>query len=231
MLLIRNIAFYTAFYLISPFYVIAALLLVFASKQGFRRVVREWSQFHRAILRWFVGIEVRIEGERSDEPVLYAIRHESFFEAIDTPANFTNPVTFAKQELAMIPGWGFVAGRFGMIFVARDQGATALRKMVREARYYAGQGRPLVIFPEGTRVPHGERRKLQAGFAGIYKMIRLPVVPVAVNSGPLYHHGLKRPGVITYRFGEMIPAGLDRKEVEARVTNAINALNADGFAG
>ena len=82
-----------------------------------------------------------------------------------------------------------------------------------------------MIFPEGTRVPHGERRPLQSGFAGLYKMLGLPVVPVAVDSGPIYHRRLKRSGRITYRFGEPIPPGLPRAEVEERVREAINALN------
>ena len=100
-----------------------------------------------------------------------------------------------------------------------------LMGMIRGAKKMAGEGRPLVIFPEGTRVPHGERRPLQAGFAGLYKMLGLQVIPVAVNSGPVYQQGLKRPGTITYRFGEPIPPGLPRDEVEARVLDAINALN------
>jgi 1-acyl-sn-glycerol-3-phosphate acyltransferase len=66
---------------------------------------------------------------------------------------------------------------------------------------------------------------LQAGFAGLYKLLRLPVVPIAVDSGRLYHHAVKRPGRITYKVGETIPAGLPREEVEARVHRAINALN------
>jgi 1-acyl-sn-glycerol-3-phosphate acyltransferase len=66
---------------------------------------------------------------------------------------------------------------------------------------------------------------LQAGFAGLYKLIGLPVVPVAVNSGPLYHRRWKRRGTITLRFGETIPTGLPRDEIEVRVLAAINSLN------
>jgi 1-acyl-sn-glycerol-3-phosphate acyltransferase len=87
------------------------------------------------------------------------------------------------------------------------------------------EGRPLIIFPEGTRVAHGEQPGLQAGFAGLYKLLRLPVVPIAVDSGRAYHHVVKRPGQITYKVGETIPAGLPREDVEARVHAAINALN------
>ncbi len=83
----------------------------------------------------------------------------------------------------------------------------------------------LVIFPEGTRVPHGSAPKLQSGFAALYKALGLPVVPVAVDSGPLYHRRWKRPGTITIAAGEPIPPGLPRAEIEARVHEAINVLN------
>ena len=100
-----------------------------------------------------------------------------------------------------------------------------LSGMIRSAKAMVADGRPLVIFPEGTRVPHGERRALQAGFAGLYKMLGLEVVPVAVSSGEVYHRWLKKPGTITYRFGETMPPGLPREEIEALVLDAINALN------
>jgi 1-acyl-sn-glycerol-3-phosphate acyltransferase len=76
-------------------------------------------------------------------------------------------------------------------------------------------------------VPHGEAPALKAGFAGIYAMLGVPVVPVAVNSGRLSPRNgfLKRAGTITYRIGEAIPAGLPRAKAEARVHAAINALN------
>ena len=74
-------------------------------------------------------------------------------------------------------------------------------------------------------MPHGTRPELKSGFAGIYKLLGLPVVPVAVDSGPIYQRWLKPKGVITYRIGEVIPPDLPRDEAEARVRNAINALN------
>ena len=123
--------------------------------------------------------------------------------------------------------WGRAAASYGVVPVERDQGAKALRAMVASARAWSGDGRPLAIVPEGTRVPHGTQPPLQAGFAGLYKLMNLPVIAAAVNSGPLYHRFWKRPGTITVRFAEPIPAGLPREEIEARVHAAINALNAD----
>ena len=67
---------------------------------------------------------------------------------------------------------------------------------------------------------------LQPGFAGLYRALKLPVVPVAVDSGRLWPRGrfVKRPGIVTMRFLEPIEPGLPRTEIEARVHAAINAL-------
>ena len=225
MLVLRNLLFYLAYYIGSAFYVIIALALFVFDRKLFRRIVKGWGGYHRDCMHLFLHIDVKIEGGPIDEPALYAIKHESFFEALDAPQMFSFPVVFAKKELFRIPVWGYLARKYGLVPVARDQGAKALMMIMREARQKAEEGRPLVIFPEGTRVAHGENRKLQSGFSGIYKMVKLPVVPVAVNSGPLYHRRLKKPGTITYRFGEPIPPGLPRDEVERRTRTAINALN------
>ena len=77
-------------------------------------------------------------------------------------------------------------------------------------------------------MPHGARPPLRAGFAGLYKLLGLPVVPVAVNSGPLYAGRWKKRGRITLRFGEAIPPGLPRAEIEERVRAGINVLNEAG---
>ena len=223
--LLRNLLFYPAFYLGSILITSASLASAPFSIPAFRRRVRNWAQWQRWCLKHIIAIDLVIEGKPQDEPVLYAIKHESFFEAIDAPALLDCPSVFAKRELFSIPGWGRAALAYGLIPVAREQGAKALMNMIRSARKMIADGRPLVIFPEGTRIPHGENRPLQAGFAGLYKMLALPVVPVAVNSGPLYHRGFKQPGTITYKFGEPIPPGLPRGEIEARVLQAINALN------
>lgn len=226
MQLLRNVAFYPAFYLGSVVIVLSALLLlVLGAKHRFRVVVDSWARWHRYCLTRILGIRVEIEGEVPRGAVLVALKHESFMEAIELPLLLPNPAAFVKQELMRIPGWGVAAREYGLVEVARDQGARTLRHMLIMARKRVAEGRLLAIFPEGTRVRHGSCPPLQSGFAGLYKLLALPVVPVAVASGQSYHHALKRRGSIRLCYGEPIPPGLPREEIEARVHAAINKFN------
>ncbi|MEP1421758.1 MAG: lysophospholipid acyltransferase family protein [Erythrobacter sp.] len=225
MSVIRNLIFYPIFYGFSAVLVIASVLAIPFGREALKKVVAIWGDWHLWCVETVLNIKIIQTGVIPDEPVLIAVKHESFFEAIDMPRLFSFPTVFAKRELFWIPGWGFSARIYGLVPVARDGGAKSLRKMIATAKLRIGEGRPLVIFPEGTRVPHGKEVPLQSGFAGIYKLLGLPVVPVAVNSGPFYHRIIKQPGTVTYCVGETIPAGLPRAEVERKVHLAINALN------
>lgn len=222
---LRSIAFYLVFYAGTALYVLGSLAALAFGRRAFIAAVDGWSAFHRACVNRLLGIRVVIEGEIPREGVLVALKHESFFEAIDLPHLLHRPAIIAKAELLRIPLWGRAGAAYGLIGVERDQGAKALRTMLTSARKLVAEGRVLAIFPEGTRVPHGQRPPLQSGFAGLYKLLALPVIPVAVNSGPLYHRRWKRRGTITIRVGAAIPAGLPRAEIEARVDAAINVLN------
>jgi 1-acyl-sn-glycerol-3-phosphate acyltransferase len=223
--ILRSLLFSLAFYGGSVFHVTGALLMIALAPARLPILVRRWSSFHRACVTRILRIDVVETGRRPAGQALYAVKHESFFEAIDLPNLFDHPVVFAKQELFAVPGWGRAAAAYGVVPVARQEGARALRTMIRDAQRMAGMGRPLIIFPEGTRIPHGARAPLQSGFAMLYKVLGLPVIPVAVNSGPVYGGFRKRRGTIQIRFGEPIGPGLSRAELETRVLEAINALN------
>jgi len=223
---VRSIAFVVWFGLATLVLGLANLVLV---RLRDRRLVvascELWSGAHRWGVEHILGIRVVVEGTLPSGAVFVAVKHESMFEAMDMPHLLNFPAIFAKVELLKLPLWGAAGGRFGLVPVERDQGAKALRAMLSAARKLAAENRPLVIFPEGTRMPHGQRPELQAGFAGLYKMIGLPVVPMAVDSGRLLRGFWKKRGTVTYRVGEVIPAGLPREEIEKRVWTAINVLN------
>ena len=226
--LVRSVLFAAFFYSGS---VLAVLIAFPAAAMGSRvldRVTLGWALYHRWCALLFLGIRSRIEGAIPSGAFLIAGKHQSMFETVDALVILQRPAVVLKRELADLPGWGWVAKRFGVIPVDRAGGAIALRRMLKAAQAAKGDGRPILIFPEGTRVLPSQQPPLQAGFAGLYRALGVPVVPIAIDSGKVWPRRsfVKRPGVVTWRVGETIPPGLPRAEIEARVHRAINALEA-----
>lgn len=222
----RTILFGIVFYGLSVPMVLFVPVVGLLGGKALRRYAMGWVSLLRWSARYILGIRTRIEGVIPPGPVLFAAKHESLFEALELTRLLGSPATVMKRELAMIPIWGWAARRYGVIVVDRTANAGALRAMMRDAKAALAEGRSVMIFPEGTRVAPGEAPGLRSGFAGLYRMLALPVVPVAVRSGHVWpRKGPKRAGVITFRFGETIPPGLPRAEAEARVHAGINRLN------
>ena len=226
MAVLRSILYTLVFYgLTVPIVLVSVPVSLFP--RAFAGYVRWWTCFHEWCVRYLLGIRVKVEGRVPQGAVLIAAKHESAYETTALVNLLDRPVIVLKAELARIPLWGAAARRYGMIPVDRKGSTKALRAMMKAADRARDSGRPVVIFPEGTRVPHGEAPPVRAGFAGLYRHLGLPVVPVALDAGRLWPRGrlVKQPGLITLRFGDPIPAGLPRREVEGKVHRAINALN------
>lgn len=224
--LVRSLLYALVFYTGSVLYVLSGIAVLPLGKGAVRRVADAWTAFNRFCARFLLGIRTRIEGEVPSGAVIVASKHQSMFETTEMQLILDTPATVMKSELGRIPLWGRLTRAYGIIPVDRDGGGAALRKLLRAAGEAVAEGRPIVIFPEGTRVTPGERPPLEPGFAGLYRALNLPVVPVALDSGRIWprQRFVKRPGIVTMRFGAPIPPGLPRKEAEARVHEAINAL-------
>jgi len=222
---LRSLLFATAFYLGSFVIVTSGVAMVVFDARAVRSTTRRWARYHRWCAASFLGVRGRIEGRLPAGPALVAAKHQSMYETIDMLLLLREPIVVMKKELVDIPGWGWLARRYGVIAIDRAGGAGALRQMLAAAREAVASGRPIAIFPEGTRVMPGETPPLQPGFAGLYRTLGLPVVPLATDSGRIWPRGfVKRPGTIRFRFGDPIPPGLKRQEIEARVHAAINIL-------
>lgn len=226
MLFLRSALFALFFYIGSLGAVLVAFPLSLLGPDAVCRQARRWAAFHRWAARVLLGVRSRVEGEIPRGPHLFASKHQSMYETLEYLLLLDNPAVVVKRELAEIPLWGEIARKQGVIPVDREGSAQALRIMLKAARAAVKQGRPILIFPEGTRVDPGEQPPLRAGFAGLYRALDLPVIPVALDSARVSprHRFVKRPGAVTFRFGEPIPPGLPRAEAEARVHAAINAL-------
>ena len=223
----RTLLFMLVFYGLSVPIVLFAPVAALFGRQALIAYAMGWARFHRWATRWLVGIHTRVEGAPSPQPALYAAKHQAMFETLELALMLDAPVLVMKAELARIPIWGWATRRYGVIVVDRAGAGQTMRQMMREARAALDEGRSIVIFPEGTRVRPGESPPLRAGFAGLYRALGVPVVPVALDSGRLWPRaGAKRAGTVTFRFGAPVPPGLPRAEVEAAVHRAMNALEA-----
>ena len=222
---VRSLLFVLLFYPGTLLYVLAVIAVSPIGDAPVQAVVHAWSKFHHRLVRNVLGIRIMWDGAIPDGPFLIAVKHQSMMEAVDTLHFAQCPVVVMKRELTVIPLFGWVTRRYGVIGVDRDAGASALRTMMAEAKAAISGGRPVIIFPEGTRVPYGSSPPLRPGFAGMYRALGLPVVPVAHDVGRIWHKGfVKRRGTVHFKVGEVIPPGLKRDEVESRVHMAINAL-------
>ncbi len=161
------------------------------------------------------------------------MKHQSAWDTLAVPVLFGDVGIVIKRELLWIPCYGWYARKAGMIPVDRGAGAAALRGMLGRARAVMAEGRPIVIFPEGTRTAVGTRRPYHPGVAALYTQLDLPVVPVALNSGLFWPRRsfLKRPGRIVVEALAPLPPGLERKaflaELQSRIETATERLIAE----
>ncbi|HEX6094420.1 MAG TPA: lysophospholipid acyltransferase family protein [Dongiaceae bacterium] len=234
MIFIRSLLFNVAFYLwTSVMFLLSlpALLLPAGAVWGLGRV---WVCGTMLLLRLFVGLthEVRGLAHRLPGAALYAVKHQSAWDTLVFALLLDRPAIVLKQELLNLPLFGWYMRKCRMIPVNRKGRAAALKRMAADARDRAAAGRPILIFPEGTRVAPGQRRPYQPGAAALYGALGLPVVPVALNSGLFWGRRSfhKRPGRIVVEFLPPIAPGLDRRIFMAQLEAAIETA-ADRLAG
>jgi len=193
---------------------------------------RLWARAVLAALKGIVGLSGEVRG-LENIPLggcVIAMKHQSAWDTLILPVVLDDPAVVLKRELLWVPFYGWYASRAGSIAIDRQGGGAALRRMVAEAKAAAAQGRPVVIFPEGTRTLPGQKLTYQPGVAALYQALGLPLVPAAVNSGLFWGRRsfMKRPGSITLSFLEPIPPGLPRRrlmpELEHRIETATAAL-------
>lgn len=215
-LAVRSLVFVVAFYLWSLAYVITILPLLFAPPRVMVKSWIPWSVGIRVLLRVICGIRVELRG-RQHMPTgagLVAPKHQCMFDVFAQFAWLPHSCFVTKKELMWIPFLGWYAAKARMIVVDRAGHATALKKMVREARERFADNRQLVIFPEGTRGTPGAPGDYKPGIAALYRELEVPVHPVATNAGVHWpaHGFLRRPGTIVFEYLEPIPPGLKRAE-------------------
>jgi 1-acyl-sn-glycerol-3-phosphate acyltransferase len=190
------------------------------------RFVSYWARFVIGALRWICGVRYQVDGREHlpEGAAIVLSNHQSTWETFAYPFLFPPQVYVVKKELLRIPffGWGLAMNR--AIAIDRSAGSSAMEQVVTQGRDRLQQGLWVMVFPEGTRVKPGEKKRYKLGGATLAAETDYPVVPVAHNAGTLWprHQFIKRPGLITVRIGPVISTeGLSAEEINRRAQSWI----------
>jgi 1-acyl-sn-glycerol-3-phosphate acyltransferase len=186
------------------------------------RAGRLWGSINLEALRLICGLRYRVHGRTGlpDEPCIVLCKHQSAWETIALRALLPpNHTWVVKRELLWTPFFGWAMAVYRPIAIDRSAGRKAVRQLLQEGRRWLETGRWVVIFPEGTRVAPGERRKYGIGGALLAEKSGCPVLPVAHNAGVFWRRRdlRKYPGVVDLVFGDPFPSkGLSAAEINRR---------------
>lgn len=222
---IRSLIFTFAFYIWTVLVVVLGVPLLVGPPKWARWVQTAWSSGTVFLARKIVGIDYEIRGQENlpEGASIVASKHQSMWETAMFPLILDNPGIVAKKQLAKIPFYGWYFRKTDMIPIDRRGHAAAMRAMLRAADRIKGLGRAVLIFPEGTRADPGETGEYKVGTVGLYRHLKLPVVPVALNSGLYWPRKsfVKRPGKIILEYLPAIEVGLGRDEFMAELQRRI----------
>lgn len=228
MTLLRSVLFALALLILTPPYSVIALATLPLPRKARYCIISGWSVAVIYLARWLCGIRWRVEGleHLPKGAAILLAKHQSAWETLAFQLFFPPQVHVLKRELLWIPFFGWGLALMSPIAINRARGAAALRELERRGRERLAQGFWVVIFPEGTRVAPGQRRRYQPGGAWLGARCGVPLVPVAHNAGLLWPRNgfLKRAGVVTVRIGPAIEsAGRDPQHLNALAETWIEA--------
>ncbi|MDR0480401.1 MAG: 1-acyl-sn-glycerol-3-phosphate acyltransferase [Gallionellaceae bacterium] len=228
MIFLRSLLFFLMQCLFAVLVGVSALLTFWLPPLLRYRLVSCWALSMMWFMRVLCGIRLEVRGAENipAEPCIILCKHQSTWETIALQKVFPPQVWVLKRELLWIPFFGWGLALTSPIAIDRSNGKEAMRQLLAEGKDRLAKGFCVVIFPEGTRVPYGQRVQYKVGGALLGAHCGVPVVPVAHNAGKFWarHSFLKHPGTITMSIGAAIsPEGLKASEINQRVENWIEA--------
>jgi 1-acyl-sn-glycerol-3-phosphate acyltransferase len=229
--LIFSIFFFTGIIVISliflPAFFLPQKVVLFGGK-----LMGYWTGF---CLRFFLSTNIVIKGKENitnNEKFFIAASHQSMFETFYLQTIFNAPVFILKKELLMIPIFGWYLKKIGSISIKRNKVSKDnlgffddISKIINNSK------RPLIIFPQGTRVLPNERPPFKKGASRIYEELKISCQPVAINSGYVWPKRGKKQShkTITISILKTISAGLSKEEfvktLENNIYSELNSLN------
>ena len=212
--------------------VIWAFVCILAAPLPYNRryyVTSRWNVFVIWCAKAICGIRYQIKGAENfpDAPAIVLSKHQSAWETIFLLSNLPRPLVYVfKKEILYIPffGWGMALLR--MIPIDRSHGKNAFKHVVAHGKRRLADGQWIIMFPEGTRIPVGQKGKYKSGGTRLAIETGALVVPIAHNSGECWPKKsfLKRPGLVTVSIGKPIsPEGKTPDAMMREVENWIES--------
>jgi len=187
------------------------------------RVTMQWPRMVIWAARVLLGIRHQVIGKENlpDAPAILLSKHQSTWETLFYPSSMPRELCFVfKRELLYLPFFGWGIWLLDMIHINRGRATDAFEQVVRQGERKLAQGRWIIMFPEGTRIPVGAKGRYKSGGSRLAIRTGVPVVPIAVNSGECWPKNafVKTAGLITVSIGQPIPsAGKSADQLNAEV--------------
>ncbi len=201
-----------------------------------------WLRWQIDGARILTGIEVRVTGMENlptgkTSPAILLVKHQSTYETFLMPAIMPHPLAYVfKKELIYIPFFGWAIGSMDMIYIDRSLRAQAFNKVVEQGKRLLAQGVWVIMFPEGTRIPRGQKGVYKIGGTRLAVETGAPVIPIAVTSAKVWPRKafIKHPGIVDVSIGKPIPSQGRKadelmREVEAWIESEMHRLDPDAY--
>ena len=226
---LRSLLFALLFYASTAIFVVGGAFLLLGPRRYAMMGLKAHAIVSLWLLRTVVGTRMEVRGREKlpAAPYLVASKHQSAWDTFALIPIFADPAMVMKWELTLIPFYGWFSRKFEHIFVRRERGPAALRRLVQDAKDRAAAGREIVIFPEGTRRAPGAEPDYKPGAVALYEGLELPCVPLALNSGLYWPRRklMRYPGTIVVEILDPLPPRLPRRAFKDELQRRIEAAS------
>ena len=233
------------FVTVIPYTLCILLARVLGAKGNVRYgFAQKWLTLSIDAARVLMGIRYQVQGQENlpvgeTSPAILLVKHQSTYETFLMPAIMPHPLAYVfKKELLYVPFFGWSIGSLDMIHIDRSQRAKAFAKVVEQGQALLDRGVWVIMFPEGTRIPRGERGSYKTGGTRLAIATGAPVIPIAVTSAKCWPRKafIKTPGVVDVSIGKPIPSvGRDAeelmREVETWIEAEMHRLDPEAYVG
>ncbi len=238
---IRSTIFNLCFFILTFISCIILLPTLFLPRAIFLAVVHGFSNVTTFLEKYIIGLSYEIRGKEylpNKGSYIIAAKHQSAYETLKLHILFKDPAIVLKQELLNIPLWGKYLAKSDVIAIDRSSPKAAIHSIKEGAKHVAKQNRPIVIFPQGTRVPPNvtaQEKPYKIGIMRIQEATKLPIIPMALNTGVFYpkKSWCKKPGKVIFEFlPPIIPSdnvSASLKQIEMSVEEKTSRLVAEGI--